>query len=227
MTRTAPFVGLTLALAITACRPDPGAEDYASQEVFHFDAGTPRPENYVEGPDPWVEGEPRLSLGLFYEGGASEAVTVDDIQAHFYIYEGTFAVTPVGNGQREGIQADAITHAGTPWWGGGIHFETPRDFSTWTTLRISLRATDAAFAEVALGLASGVEEAADAREVRVQATDYGYTNDGRWHDLVIPLADLTDKGLDLGAVRVALLLVGGAGTPGETLLVDALYLTAE
>lgn len=214
-------------LTLTACRPDPGPDDYASQEAFRFDAGAPRPENYVEGPDPWVEGEARLSVGLFYEGGATETVTIDDVTAHFYVYENTFAVVAEGQGQREGLSADRIVHAGTPWWGGGVHWDTPRDLSAYTTLHVSLRSADAAFREVKLGMTSGAEGSASRVETQLPATDYGYSNDGAWHDLAIPIADFEAKGLDLGAVSIPLLLGGGSGTSAESLLIDDVYFGGE
>lgn len=220
------LLGIAL-LSTTGCRPDPGADDYDSQEVFHFDAGDPRPENYVEGPDPWVEGEPRLSIGLFYEGGASETVVVDDVTVHFYVYEGTFGLTPEGRGQREGLSVDRLVHAGTPWWGGGVHWDTPRDLSLYTTLHVSLRSSDAAFREVKLGMTSGAEGSAARAEAQVLASDFGWTNDGAWHDLAVPLTAFVDAGLDPTEVTVALVLGGGSGTSADSMLIDAVYFSAE
>jgi len=211
----------------TGCRPEPGPSDYVSQEAFHFDAGSAVPSGFVEGPDPWQAGTPRFKLGLFYEGGATDEVVVDDVGAHFYVYEQTFSVGPVDDGHREGLQADAIMHAGGPWWGGGIHWDTARDLSAWTYLRMSLRSTSAAFDDVKLGMTSGAEGAPDRAEARVSAADYGFVADGEWHDLRVPLADLTALGVDLSAVTVALSFGGGAGTAADTLLIDALYLTAD
>ncbi|MFZ4734388.1 MAG: hypothetical protein ACOYM9_00480 [Bradymonadia bacterium] len=219
--------GLLALLVGFGCRPDPGAEDYASQEAFRFDAGDPRPEAYVEGPDPWREGEPRFGLGLFYEDGRTEEVVIDDVAAHFYIYENTFTVVAADNGQREGLSVDQIVHAGTPWWGGGVHLEAPRDLSAWKTLHVSLRSSDGAFRTVSLGMTSGAEGSPDNASASVDATEYGYENDGRWHDLKIPIADLVAKGLDPAAVTVVLLLGGGSGTTAESLAIDALYLTQD
>ena len=61
----------------------------------------------------------------------------------------------------------------------------------------------------------------------MSAADYGFAADGDWHDLRIPLADLAALGLDLSAVTIAFSVSGGSGTAADTLLIDALYLTAD
>lgn len=217
----------TVAVGVMGCRPEPGPSDYLSQEDFHFDAGSAVPSGFVEGPDPWVAGTPRFKLGLFYEGGSTDEVVVDDATAHFYVYEQTFSVGPVDEGQREGLQADALMHSGGPWWGGGIHWDTARDLSGWQHLRVSLRSTSAVFGDVKLGMASGAERSPSRAEAKVSAADYGFAADGEWHDLSVPLADLVALGLDLSEVTIALSIGGGAGTAADTLLIDALYLTAD
>ena len=94
------------------------------------------------------------------------------------------------------------------------------DLTGWTTMRVSFRSADAAFETFRIGMNSGADSL-------VSVTDYGYVNDGEWHHLVVPIADLVDVGLDLTAVSAAFIMVGGPGTAGETLWVDALYLTKE
>jgi hypothetical protein len=224
---SARMAAAVLALLATGCRPEPGPSDYVSQEDFHFDAGSAVPSGFVEGPDPGEAGTPRFKLGLFYEGGSTEEVVVDDVAAHFYVYEQTFSVGPVDEGQREGLQADALMHAGGPWWGGGIHWDTARDLSGWAQLRVSLRSTSEVFDDVKLGMASGAEGSPSRAEARVSVADYGFKADGEWHDLRIPLADLVAQGIDLTEVTIAFSVGGGSGTAADTLLIDALYLTAD
>ena len=58
----------------------------------------------------------------------------------------------------------------------------------------------------------------------VMASDYGYSDDGEWHHLEIPLQVFADGGVDLSEVLIPLRLGGMGGESGERLLVDNLYL---
>ena len=46
-------------------------------------------DEFKDGPDPFEEGEQRLSLGIFYEGGYSDAYEIDNENAFF-----TFTAPP-------------------------------------------------------------------------------------------------------------------------------------
>jgi len=61
----------------------------------------------------------------------------------------------------------------------------------------------------------------------VNATTYGYVNDGEWHQLSIPLSDFVSDGLDLSAVRSPLSLGGAAGMATDFALIDNLYLSQD
>ena len=115
----------------------------------------------------------------------------------------------------EGLQSDVIVQTTLPWWGGGIHSDVALDLSAWSTLHVSLKSD--VVADFDIGMTGGVEG-------RASVADYGYAPDGAWHDLVIPLSDLTAQGVDLSAVTVALLLVAEGGAAGDRVHVDDLYL---
>ena len=61
----------------------------------------------------------------------------------------------------------------------------------------------------------------------VKLESYGYANDGQWHHLSIPLEDFAVQGVDLARVGSPMILVGGAGEPGESAWIDAVYYTAD
>lgn len=198
---------MTLLLWLAACRPDPGLPDY------------PEPEPWVPGgddfyPDPLDPGEERLSIGLFYEGTATESVPVDDLDTHFYIYENTFSVETTDD-RWEGYVADELVRGSLAWWGGGIHWDTPRDLSGWEALHLVVQSTDPVDWEV--GITGGGVEA------RVAVADYGLVADDAWHEVIIPLGDF--EGADLTTVTVALLLVGEGGEAGDRWIVDGVYYT--
>ena len=79
-------------------------------------------------PNPWVDGEDRLSLGYFYEGPYTEM----DVPENLYIYDNTFGAGVTEDDVIEGSVADVWTHAGLGWWGGGIHWATSEDLAVWT-----------------------------------------------------------------------------------------------
>ncbi len=207
-------------LLLLACRPDPGTPVYPD-----FDAAsagdTGEDDDFYDGPDPWQEGEARLSLGVFYEGGSSDALPVDDVTRHYYIYDNTYTQDIDLIDRVEGYQSDIIVHAGGDWWGGGVTWDAATDLSSWTTMYVSLSSGSDGFASVELHLTGGGTEAS------VNAGDYGYKADGSWHHLSVPLADFAAGGADLSSVTGPFVLVGGAGSSGDELHIDNLYFTAD
>jgi len=208
-------LGLTLFVFTTfACRGPSGPDDYASQERI------PDPPSPIE--DELMEGEERLSLGVMYEGPFTEEVVIDELNAHLYIYEETFSLSTFDGDLVEGFSSDQITTRGGAWWGGGVHWEQPRDLSGWGALKLSLKSSDEGFEALEIGMNSGEEE----RQARVLASDYGFIADGVWHELKIPLTALGERGLALNEVVAPLVLIGGASEAGERLLIDGLYLSS-
>lgn len=205
-----------LLLLGAGCRGDAGEPDYTSLKPT-FDrllTDAPPPK---EGPDPYVQGQERLSLGIFYEGGFSETVPLDGATANYFIFEGTFTQDAVSDDVVEGVLADRITLAGLTFWGGGIIWDpNPRDLTKWKTLAVSLRSTSIEKVNVTMGSAGN--------EAALDAAKYGYKADGNWHNLRIPLADFAASGVDLAAVRFAFGVGGPQAGAGQEIFVDDVYM---
>ena len=199
-------------LVLVGCRPDPGAPHYATPDEWNPAADD---EDFY-GDDPFEAGEQRLDIGLFYEGGSSEAVPIDDVSTHFYIYESTFALG-ASDDRVEGYIADSVETTGNPWWGGGIHWDAARDLSKWSQLHLSVKTRDAAMVDVQVGMNGGGNEAA------VSLSSLGFSADGEWHTYNISLQGFIDAGVDLTGVTVPLLLLGEGSPAGDVLLIDDLY----
>jgi hypothetical protein len=194
-------------LLLLACRPDPGLPDYPAREPWVITG-----DDFYD--DPYAEGEERLSIGVFYESVATESYPIDDSTTHFYVYSDTFSVT-ASDDRIEGYASDRINRGTQAWWGGGVHWDSPRDLSDWDTLHVAVQTTT--MTDWSIGLTGGGVES------RVDVTDYGLVADGDWHVLDIPTADF--DGADLRSVTVALLLVGASGNTGDNLLIDDVYYT--
>lgn len=216
--------GLFALIALTpGCRDDAGAPDAALLEGWENPPGFfPEP---VEGPDPFVEGENRFGLGLFYEGGLSDFAPVDGVTSNYFIFEafvgGPLTYSQLDDPQSvvEGLTSTRIAHAGLTFWGGGIFWTAPRNVSRWQVMHVSLRSTSPSFADINLGVQSG------GTDFFVSAADYGYVNDGEWHHLLIPLIDFADDGADLSALTSPFIMAGDEGTAGDVFNIDALYWT--
>lgn len=221
MTRSA--LALALALLVAGCREDPGPVNAALLEGWENPPELfPEP---VEGPDPYVAGEDRLGLGLFYEGELSDFSPIDGVTSNYYIFEaypgGPLTYTSIEDTRSvvEGLSSTRIAHAGLTFWGGGIFWSSPRDVSRWELMHVSLRSSAAAFADVALGVQSG------GVDHFLSAADYGYVNDGEWHHLIVPLSDFAEAGAALSSLTSPFIMSGGAGASGDALNIDALYWT--
>ncbi|MBX2800162.1 MAG: hypothetical protein KTR31_20960 [Myxococcales bacterium] len=209
MNRSLPIHAL---IVLGACRLDPGDPVYPDFQPF-LDSDA------LQGELPFVEGDERLSVGVFYEGGRSETIDIDGSTTNYFIFEGTYDQT-VSDDRVEGLLSDEIQITNAQlWWGGGVIWDPARDLTGWTTLRISLKATDGLFETMTVGISlGGVDQV-------VTVTDYGFAADGSWHTLVIPLADI--GATDLTNVTSPLLLLNTQGTTGSTLLVDDVFFTKE
>jgi hypothetical protein len=184
------------------------------------------PQGVLPGPFPYVPGTRRLAFGIFYEGGASQTLAVDDASRHYYVFGDSS--TPPTYGQRssndrvEGLHSDELTFIGNPWWGGGIIWDNPTDLSKWTTLHVSMASPDPGLAEIDLRLVHG--DGTATQEAVISAGPYGWKNDGAWHTLTIPLADFVAKGGNLAKVRGPFVIGGLGPKNGEKLLVDDVYM---
>lgn len=207
---------LALSLAAVGCRPDPGPSQYEQQEPFPLQDGG---GESLPGPTPYQAGQRRLSVGAFYESGASDVIAVDNMTANVYVYSETVTLLPEPD-HLEGKTATRATHTGMTWWGFGVHWMTPRDLGTWTKMHVSLKSHDPAFVMVQIGMNN-------ANPVFVQAGAYGFVNDDQWHSLTLPLSDFVAAGLDVAQVAAPFVLSGGPGSGGEKLQIDDLYFTAD
>jgi hypothetical protein len=210
-------LGVVVAIATLAgCRPDPGASRYDQQEPFpQADGGS----ESLPGPTPYQPGTRRLSVGAFYESGASDVIAIDNMAANLYVYSDTATLLPDPD-HIEGKTSTRATHAGLTWWGFGVHWMAPRDLASWTKLHVSLRSSSATFAAVDIGMNN-------ANPVFLHAASYGWAADDTWHSLTIPVADFVAAGLDVAQVAAPFVLSGGPGTGGEQLKVDDVYFTAD
>jgi len=177
---------------------------------------------FLPGPDPFQAGGERLNLGLFYEGGASETVLVDDTTSSYYIYDNTYSQSTSAD-RIEGFESAAITLTGPPtgYYGGGVTWTPSRDLSLWTRLSISFKATDTIFEQLDVRMVGGGVQGS------VKATDYGFAVDDQWHTLTIPLADFTSQGVVLSDVTEPLQLLSEVTADGAVLLVDNAYMDKE
>lgn len=224
------MLGLGLLVGATAaCRPDPGIPDYSSHTGLRDranDAAEERP-----GPNPYVLGAQRLYLGAFYEGGRSDEILINDVDTFYFIFDtagdgsGQLTYSQETDSDRlEGKLSDAIILNGTSFWGGGLIWNTARDLSDWNTMYISFKSSDETFAD--FGVVIQAEEGSGTRDFRLNASEYGYVNDGQWHSLRIPLEDF--GAVDFSRTRSPLILTDAVqGVSGEMLLVDDFYYTKE
>ena len=211
---------LFLGVGALACRPDPGVPDYSSHIGLRDPPDTAA--EFLPGPNPFERGTPRLYLGAFYEGEATDEILINDVDTHYYIFENSYQQQSSAE-RVEGRLSDQLELNGTPFWGGGLIWDVAKDLTDWTTLYVSLRSDAGSFADVPIILQS--QSGDRVVDAKISAIDYGYQNDGQWHNLRVPLSDLT--GFDPATTRAPFILSAPGGTGGDTLLVDDLYFTQE
>ena len=229
-TQCLPCILASLALGpIGACGADLGTPDYSSQ------VGLREPINPFPPvpPDPFEPGDQRLSVGYFYEGGRSATIEINTVTTNYFIFaidiNEPVATRSFAEGTStdrvEGLLSYEVTLNGSPFWGGGIIWFLPIDLSSWTTMFVSFKSSDPSFANFDLTLQSG--EGEELAGVDLDPTAFGYTNDGEWHFLQIPLQDAVDLGWDPRTARSPLIFSAAGGDAGDVLLIDNLYFTKD
>lgn len=220
-------------LVLIGCREDAGVGDYSTHGDLR-ERNLPPP--FLDGPTPFVPGVPRLGIGLFYEGPTTDKILVDAVTSFYFIFDtagdgsGQLTFSQETSSDRvEGTLSDRIIHGGTGFLGGGVFWYTARNVSQYSTLNLSLKSSDAAFAEITLSVESGPDRPADGMNDAVEtfainASSYGYMNDGEWHNLTIPISDLEALGFNASSVRSPLIFGAGAGASGESFLIDDVYI---
>ncbi len=204
---------------VGGCLPDPGVPPDYSDSIGIVPPIDPTP---VPEPDPFQPGDARLAVGLFYEGGRSETIPINGVSTNYFIFEESYQQS-TSLDRLEGQTSDRITLNGTPFWGGGIIWNEPIDLSDWTTMYVGFKSSDPSFATFELTLQSG--PGSPPAGVTLSPTTYGYTNDGDWHFLTIPLQDAIDLGFDPSMVRSPFIVASPGGNAGDQLLIDNLYFT--
>ena len=199
-----------IALFLLACRPDPGSPQYPQMDEL---------PNFG-GPDPYEEGEDRLTLGLFYEMESSENYLIDNTNRFFYIWNNTFDVF-AANDFIEGYGADNIVVRNLGWWGGGVFWSEAADFSEWTVMNVSFKSNDDDLTGLEVGMGQGDGEILH----WFSAEEHGFVHDNEWHNLTIPLAGAWDF-IDPTQIQMPF-NVRGNGPEGVEVLIDNLYFTKE
>jgi len=227
--------GLFALSLVGGCTPDLGTPDYSSQVGLRepVDPFPPDP------PDPYQPGDERLSVGYFYEGGRSETILINGVTTNYFIFvidenkpveTLTYSQDPSSD-RLEGLESVKIRLNDRPFWGGGIIWDEPIDLSDWTTMYVGFKSSDESFESFDLTLQYAPyipnEPPPDPQGVVLDPRTYGYTNDGQWHFLQIPLQDAIDRGFDPSITRAPFIVSGPTLQAGDVLLIDNLYFTKE
>jgi len=227
---------------VTGCGGDLGTPDYSSHVDLTPRDGARDPQDPFPPvpPDPFLPGDDRLSVGYFYEGGWSVEVPLNQVTTNYFIFATndndpaaslTYSQT-TSSDRIEGLESIIITLTDQPFWGGGIIWDEPFDLSQWTTMFVAFKSSDASFERFDLTLQYQQEQlpnqpAPEAMGVNLDPGAYGYTNDGEWHFLEIPLQDAIDRGFDPRFTRSPFIISAAGGRPGDTMLIDNLYFTKD
>ena len=221
---------------LIACRPEP--IEYPYNTTTTLDTGSEEVDLFA-GPDPYEDGESRLSLGVFYESGYSEIIPVDEESSFFYIWitedtaAPTFSQTPTTD-RIEGNVADEISAGQYGWFGGGVSWNIAQDMTAWTTLYVSVKSSDEVLSAMQVGMGGNWESGGSCfgsgtKQNWVDLAEYGFETDGEWHHLAIPVEDFAFC-MNLEQVVEPFSLLNSDLSPddeGAQILIDNVYFTGE
>lgn len=213
----------SLALMLLACRPPLGEPSYPdiSADSGNIDDGS------LPGDSPWDGVSPRLSFGLFYEGGATEEFVVDNATINYFIYDGTYTQAPDAEDFVEGFSSDRLLIAGAGYIGGGVNFENgpPVDLSSWTTLHIAMKSANPALESLQIRF-KGLDGGGTVITGAANIVDHGFVADDQWYVLNIPLSAMVPA-VPLDQIVIAPEFFSPTAEGDTSILIDDMYLTAE
>ena len=167
----------------------------------------------------------KLSLGIFNDSCFDESFDIDNVSRHFYIWDNTMDILPDYVTYVEGIKSDYVVRLTEDWFGGGVTWDESVDLSDWVTLNVSIQSSTASFASLHLLFQSIV--ASETVELRIDLQEYGYLNNGLWHDIQINLEEIVgDSSFSFETVTIPFAILSeSTGTIGDVMYIDRLYLS--
>jgi hypothetical protein len=177
-----------------------------------------------KNPAPAIAKGQRFHLGDFYDGLVDDAATLRS-EAVTSVWDGGSQISTSRTDVAEGHIAQRATTGATGWLGFGVAYDEPIDVRGWTTLVVSLRASDAALEPVLSIVIADEGQVALKQGASLLARDYGFRSDGAWHELVIPLADFQAKvPVSLQKLSLGFGVSAAQASEGATVDIDGLYL---
>jgi len=146
---------------------------------------------------------------------------LDDVSGHLYNWDGTVSFNSVYPAF-DGTDVLSFRSSGVAaWWGFGLFSQKPLNFENYSNgyLNLMLRTVSTETFKIAV---NGANNTAGDVEFKNGSDPYGFVRDGKWHQLQIPMTDLTKKGLDLSACGNIFTISGGKTTD---IGVDDIYLS--
>jgi len=132
-----------------------------------------------------------------------ERFLIDDVTGHIYIWNNLTAttITPY-----EGKDVLSFTSGGGTWYGFGIFADKAHDLTHYANGYLHISVKTASTNEFWIGVGGKTEG-----KITFPSTSepYGLKRDGKWHKLVIPVADFVAAGLNLSACG-NIFMAGGA-----------------
>ncbi|MDG5799284.1 family 16 glycosylhydrolase [Marinilabiliaceae bacterium ANBcel2] len=161
-------------------------------------------------------------FGIFTENPSiDDKLQIDDMVSSVQIWENT--LYPLDNAPSyDGDEVLAFyAPANRTWFGFGINTLNGIDMSHFSNgyLNFALRTDDDVDFYVGVG---GADDAEGTVNFNYGDNSYGFTRDGTWQEVSIPLSDLIDDGLDISRVE-NLFMLGSSSGSITNILVDDIY----
>jgi beta-glucanase (GH16 family) len=163
-------------------------------------------------------------FGIFTNNPSiTEGFIIDDISGHLYVWNNTMQAIEAAPAY-DGTDVLAFSSPATnTWFGYSLTSDAGIDLEQFSNgyLKLALRSSSTDNFWIGVGGANNTE----ARVAFNNGSDpYGFTRDGQWHRITIPVSDLVAQGLDLSACGNVFML-GGEPYIADV-LVDDIYFSA-
>lgn len=133
---------------------------------------------------------------------------IDNVNGHLYNWSNTVSFNS-SYPAYDGEESLSFRSSGTTsWWGFGFFSSQALDFTAYANgyLNLALRTSSTENFTIAI---QGANNTSGEVVFRNNNDPYGFTRDGKWHRVSIPMASLVEQGLDLSACGNIFTMSGG------------------
>jgi hypothetical protein len=146
--------------------------------------------------------------GVYTENpNVTERFVIDNVKGFLYIWSNTMVATTVKTTYEGSLALQFRSNGTAGWYGFGLNYKNGVNLTHFATGYLSVALKTSSKNEFYIGV-QGASNSEGKIIFKNGSDPYGFLRDGKWHQVIIPVSTLVNKGLDLSACGNIFMLGG-------------------